>query len=390
MEDPLLDIAISYAQDCHKTINSNEAKELYRVFDGFLKNQISKSEASAIVEGIVGSSNSVEKIDAILNVPDEPIPFSPTEPSFRSKSKPWTTSEDQRLLAAIHKMGLESWNNIALFVGNGRTRSQCSQRWNRGLNPKISKTCWSKEEEVRLISFVEKYGERSWTKIATEFGNRSDVQCRYRYQQLCKDSPYIDPDEIPEGPVSCPNAQDLIHSPHNLSIQKANSLTPNLDNIQSTSWKQPEANNSQRTSLFGIHDFIHLPPPIYQPSTLQQTPNPSSVQPTTTLPTQNSINANSPLNFAPSLPSNLSMIKSQSPKTSGFLVPPSQPIAQSQMPMRQSPQINMPMNHTPVPQTTQVSSPEPPKIDQPDIDLIAQRVPRMSLPQIDASFYIEY
>jgi hypothetical protein len=31
---------------------------------------------------------------------------------------------------------------------------------------------------------VEKHGEKSWKKIATQFGNRSDVQCRYHYQQM--------------------------------------------------------------------------------------------------------------------------------------------------------------------------------------------------------------
>jgi len=28
---------------------------------------------------------------------------------------------------------------VASFVGNGRTRAQCAQRWSRGLNPKICK-----------------------------------------------------------------------------------------------------------------------------------------------------------------------------------------------------------------------------------------------------------
>lgn len=38
---------------------------------------------------------------------------------------------------------------------------------------------------MRLVS---ENADKSWTKISMEFGNRYDVQCRYRYQQLLKDN----------------------------------------------------------------------------------------------------------------------------------------------------------------------------------------------------------
>ena len=320
MEDPLLEVAISYAQDCHHALTDDETRELTEIFNSFLKGEISKDDTSLAVEKIVGSSQSVEKIDAILQITDDPIPVPSNESNPRPKSKPWSQYEDQRLLAGIHKLGLESWNNVAAFVGNGRTRSQCSQRWNRGLNPKISKTCWSKDEEARLISYVEKYGERAWTKIASEFGNRSDVQCRYRYQQLSKETPLIEVDDIPEGPVSCPPSLSYSHStmnsPQTMNIQKANSLSPNPDLFK---WKQ----EPQPSSLFAYTDMMNLPPPIYQNNCFQQ--------------------------------------------------------------MEPMPSLQVPMPPT---------SPEPPKIQNPDQDVplgqLPKMVPRMSLPHVDVSAYIEY
>lgn len=101
----------------------------------------------------------------------------------------WTNSEDLRLLAGMLKYGSESWTSISKFVGNNRTRSQCSQRWNRGLNPRISKEPWTPDEDRFLISLVHRFGEKSWTRVSASIASRSDVQCRYRYYQITRPPP---------------------------------------------------------------------------------------------------------------------------------------------------------------------------------------------------------
>jgi hypothetical protein len=40
------------------------------------------------------------------------------------------------------------------------------------------------EEDTRLRELVARHGEKSWIRIASEMGNRSDIQCRYRFKQL--------------------------------------------------------------------------------------------------------------------------------------------------------------------------------------------------------------
>ena len=104
----------------------------------------------------------------------------------RAKNKSWSQAEDVRLLQAVSLYGVSAWSVVAQYVGGGRTRSQCSQRWVRGLDPSISRGRWTRQEEDKLCMLVEKYGTNQWVKVATELGKRCDVQCRYRYSQILK------------------------------------------------------------------------------------------------------------------------------------------------------------------------------------------------------------
>ena len=156
-----------------------------------LKNPSSYQDCLQTSVNLTGTSQPIERLHDILSVGNDPIPFNGDaeveEANIRKKSRTWTTYEDDRLIAGIYRYGIDNWTSISRFVGNGRTRSQCSQRWQRGLDPHLSKDQWSVQEEAFLLQLVAYYGEKSWTQIASKMGNRSDVQCRYRYKQMQKD-----------------------------------------------------------------------------------------------------------------------------------------------------------------------------------------------------------
>jgi hypothetical protein len=188
----LLDIGMTFFPE--RALNSmpNVVASLQSTVEQFLTHKLSYEGAVQIVEQLVGTSQPIERLKVILDTSLEPIPV-PQELLDRSgrivrhKTRSWSTYEDQRLLGGIYKYGIENWTAISKFVGNGRTRSQCSQRWYRGLDPTICKDQWLKEEEDKLIELVSVRGDRSWTQIASKMGNRSDVQCRYKYKQLQKE-----------------------------------------------------------------------------------------------------------------------------------------------------------------------------------------------------------
>ena len=133
----------------------------------------------------------MDRIAAILNVPHKPLIGNEPELEMlhvqkRRKANLWTPLEDQRLLYGMHIYGYDNWVAVAQFVGNHRTKAQCSQRWFRGLDPKVIKGPWTEEEEMELVRLVGIYGVKSWKQISMELKNRSDAQCRYRYNLLEK------------------------------------------------------------------------------------------------------------------------------------------------------------------------------------------------------------
>ncbi len=103
--------------------------------------------------------------------------------STRKKSyKKWTKEEDDRLREFINSHnGLKDWSSISKYVGNNRTDAQCQHRWERFLDPSITKGPWTDEEDKKVIELVRDYGAKHWSLIAKELKGRVGKQCRERF-----------------------------------------------------------------------------------------------------------------------------------------------------------------------------------------------------------------
>lgn len=255
--------------------------QLIKTISDFLQQKISFSKAAQIFNSACNSTTIINRMRDIVEVGEKPLPSSDNDEDHK-KSRSWSSIEDHRLLAGILRNGLENWSTIASFVGNNRTRAQCTQRWARGLNPKISKDTWSTDEEAQLLSYVRQFGDKSWTKISKLLGTRSDAQCRYHYLQMTKIMhpvtmialrPRLSMPTIPSNPM-------MMMTP--ITIQMPNQLEP------------------RRSSMihFGRQNFQFLTP---QPVVLRQLSNPSIQN----MPTQavTSLNSSIPTKSSPQNPS---------------------------------------------------------------------------------------
>ena len=191
----ILEIGIGLIEQKAPNLPNDLKTTLIQTTSDFLKHNIQFSQANEIFMNILGQNDIIERLKEVLTVPDEPIAFNGEDEenssSSRRKMRTWSTYEDTRLLSGIYRYGIDNWAPISKFIGNGRTRAQCAQRWARGLNPRICKDTWDPQEDMLLLHLVQKFGDRAWTRISSSLGNRSDVQCRYHYHQLTKDMPHL-------------------------------------------------------------------------------------------------------------------------------------------------------------------------------------------------------
>jgi hypothetical protein len=135
----------------------------------------------------INTAQPAQQIQRILNMASGASFECPAAPRRLSKRyRLWDQREDACLLAGLVRYGIGDWKNCAQFIGNGKTASQCSQRWSRALNPALSKGAWTEKEDEELWESVRLHGQHNWVKVARELRSRSDVQCRYRYGQLKK------------------------------------------------------------------------------------------------------------------------------------------------------------------------------------------------------------
>lgn len=199
-EKPIFEFSIQLIDRQFPGIPVTSRNDLIMIMKDYIQRRIPYETARDKYMCIVGNTSPIEKMRDVLTMQDQPIKCSfdgdDGDSKNRRKMQKWSAYEDNRLLAAIYRFGIDNWALISKFVGNGRTRAQCSQRWARCLNPRICKDTWDSREDSMLFQLVQKYGDHSWTKIADYMKNRSDVQCRYRYSQISKEMQCLAPHRV--------------------------------------------------------------------------------------------------------------------------------------------------------------------------------------------------
>ncbi|XP_057459371.1 uncharacterized protein LOC130750003 isoform X1 [Actinidia eriantha] len=94
---------------------------------------------------------------------------------------PWTNKEDKNLLKNIQQRGISDWIDIAVLLGTNRTPFQCLARYQRSLNASIMKRDWTEDEDDKLRAAVEAFGESNWQTVASTLEGRTGTQCSNRW-----------------------------------------------------------------------------------------------------------------------------------------------------------------------------------------------------------------
>ncbi len=95
--------------------------------------------------------------------------------------KKWSKDEDEELIKLVSSHNGKKWKEIASNFHN-KTPLQCFSRYKR-IRPGIYKGTWKKEEDELILSLIEKYGT-SWSKISKIVKTRNGKQIRDRYMNV--------------------------------------------------------------------------------------------------------------------------------------------------------------------------------------------------------------
>lgn len=110
----------------------------------------------------------------------------------------FTPTEDQKLINIVKnydftllkqdsekksKSDIHNWVEIAKQLDTGRNARQCRDRWINYLSPLVQKNPWTDEEDKLLLQKYQEIGPK-WTKIASFFDSRTDINLKNRFKLI--------------------------------------------------------------------------------------------------------------------------------------------------------------------------------------------------------------
>lgn len=98
------------------------------------------------------------------------------------KKRHFTKEEDNIIIKLVGELGDNQWISIANALGS-RTARQVRDRWKYFLDPRITRTEWSFEEDQQLLLFYSRIGPK-WSQMSPFFQNRSDIDIRNHWNKL--------------------------------------------------------------------------------------------------------------------------------------------------------------------------------------------------------------
>lgn len=149
----------------------------------------------------------------------------------KSKNAKWSAEEDKYLSKMMSECPTQNWADL-LPVFPGKTAQQIAERWEKVLNPTLIKGSWTREEDETIISFVQQYGTKNWTKLAGLLPGRIGKQCRERWRN------HLDP-EVNRDPWTQDEDNILIELHEKLGnqwVKIAESLPGRSDNCVKNRW----------------------------------------------------------------------------------------------------------------------------------------------------------
>ena len=214
-----------------------------------------------------------------MSAQSEVAPLAPTRirqnAAIPRKTTRWSQDEDRRLVQIVSGLTSVNWNEVVLNFP-GKTVQQVSERWNKVVDPSLIKGSWTRHEDEVIIDFVQRYGNKNWTKLATLLPGRIGKQCRERWRN------HLDPgnNHSPWTPEEDARLVELHAQYGNQWVKIAQLLPGRSDNTVKNRWNSTLKKNSTRVEAKHSSSGTKAPEHAYKPPPaleLEMNPSPDTI-----------------------------------------------------------------------------------------------------------------
>jgi hypothetical protein len=209
------------------------------------------------------------RMEVASPVPNIDQGIAPTRARYRlthtTKSMKWQKDDDELLMRIMSQSERPNYASLAqLFPG--KTGQQVAERWDKVLNPALTKGSWTRAEDEVIIEFVRAHGTKKWQKLSDLLPGRIGKQCRERWRN------HLDP-AINHAPWTPDEDRQLVEFHRqfgNAWVKIAGLMRNRSDNAVKNRWNA----TLRKTEVAAIEetaDQMQTPPPSSPFVTLQAT-----------------------------------------------------------------------------------------------------------------------
>ncbi|XP_010493887.1 PREDICTED: myb-related protein Myb4-like [Camelina sativa] len=157
------------------------------------------------------------------------------------KRGPWSPQEDLTLITFIQKHGHQNWRSLPKLAGLMRCGKSCRLRWINYLRPDVKRGNFSKEEEDAIIHYHQTLGNK-WSKIASFLPGRTDNEIKNIWNTHLKKRLSSTPSSSSSSISSTHDQSTKAEDHHNKNCEGAHEEVHSelKDNHDSATWSHPQ------------------------------------------------------------------------------------------------------------------------------------------------------